>query len=246
MSYIKFFETHNIDEVAEKTHISPVILNFLQNRRFDKIEKHKFYGFIKIIEREYGVNLDDLKDEFKEYIDSLPPEEDETIAPQPIKENNKGGYLLVFILMILIIGVVYYMKKDGKLSQQVAKKESEKNTTTFVIEKKEINFSKEKNISDIKQPEEKVTKKRVFKVIPQERLWFKVRYLDDNSSKEYLTSNVVDLNESRNQYIKFGHGLFTIDFNDENLSPNTKKIVRYILIDGNLSKTKKVESYEWD
>lgn len=238
MTYIKFFNTYKLEEIAQKTHISPVVLKSIKDKKFNKFEEHKFHGFIKIIEREYNIELDDLIDDFEEYIKSLTPTEDISIETNK-NSGNKGGYLLVFILAILIGVIIYYMKNDGKLSKNVAKTIDEKNLTTLIIEEKN-----ETNVSKEIEPIKEVVENRTFKIIPNEKIWIYIYFLDDNSSKEYLTKNEVELNISRNQYIKFGHGLFTINFKDENISPNTQNIVRYLLIDGNISKSERIKSYE--
>ena len=246
MTYIEFFQKYSIGDIETKTHISPIVLNNIKDKRFDKFEKNKFYGFVKIIEREYSIKLDDLRADFKDYLepssddenDKDDKEEEKVIEIKKDVNSDKKAYLLVFILLVLISGVIYYMKSEGKLSTNVAKKLVNKNSTNLILEHNETNVSKDKLFT------KKVSKNRVFKIIPDKILWFKVHYLDNNSSKEYLTSHEVDLNISRNQYIKFGHGLFTMEFGDKNITPNIKHIVRYILIDGNISRTKRIKSYE--
>jgi len=113
---------------------------------------------------------------------------------------------------------------DNKIEQEV---NEVNNTTNISIETNNTdnNVNKEENLTLV--------------VIPLKQVWFKVTYLDNFKSKEYLTSHEVDLNGSRPLFIKFGHGFITLKYNNETLNPNTKKITRIILKDKELNITKK-------
>jgi hypothetical protein len=248
VTYIKFFNTYSIEEIANRTHISPVVVNAIKEKKFKKFEAHKFYGFIQIIEREYNISLEELTNEFNEYLDSIKPEQEEI---EVVKESsNKNGYILVFILVIMIGIIIYYMKNDGKLSKDVVETSNDKNFSSLVVDDNDTNISFENNNTALIEEivvENNITEENVYEVftiIPEQKLWFYVYSLDDKKSKEYLTSENVELNISKNQYIKFGHGLFTISFKDENITPNTKDIIRYIVEDGHISKTDRIKSYE--
>ena len=67
--------------------------------------------------------------------------------------------------------------------------------------------------------------------------------IDTNRTFEYLTSKIKVLPKG-NYYIKFGHGNVSILYNEYNITPNTKKIVRILLKDGNYTYMKKPNRYE--
>ena len=68
-------------------------------------------------------------------------------------------------------------------------------------------------------------------IIPNEKVWYKAINLDTNKTFEYLTSNPKTLPGS-NYFIKFGHGNVTIEYGSKIIEPNTKKIVRILLKNG--------------
>ncbi|WP_024787139.1 MULTISPECIES: hypothetical protein [unclassified Lebetimonas] len=59
---------------------------------------------------------------------------------------------------------------------------------------------------------------------------------------EFLTTNPKIL--KGNYYIKFGHGNLTIIYNDKNITPNTKKILRILLKNGKFEYLKKPNRFE--
>jgi len=109
MDSVDFFQNIDLKEVSKKTLIDKKDLNYIKNEEFDKLSKTKGLGFIKIIEREYKIDLSAKKDKFMEYLKEHGKESAKEffIAPpkQPIKILPK---LIVILLVLLIVaGMVY-------------------------------------------------------------------------------------------------------------------------------------------
>ena len=259
MSAEKFFNEHSIEEISKKTKISPISLRFIKNKEFDKITRVKFVGFIKLIEREFNVDLSELIKEFDaaNNIKKTPQKQQNIETPKtetPKKEKGILLYVLVFLILI-ISGTVLYLSTKQKteptpqpemnltLSQNV---QTEKNNT-FENEEtavnNETNTSTAENIQNTQKTVEKeniqtsqnktqtVTTVKNVTIIPHEKVWYRAVNLDTNKTYEYLTTKVHTLPGS-NYYIKFGHGNVTIEYGDMNITPNTKKIVRILLKNG--------------
>ena len=280
----KLLQQFSITEIAKKTHISPIILDKLQNRDFSKMTKIKAIGFVKILEEEYP-NYDfskikeDIQNTFSQS-DTIPIVKEEEILQDD--ESSKKLYILFASIAIgailLIFGIYKIFSSDSK---QVVKHQIEKNVTKKTPIKKiqpvvvaEVNVSEfnnsdnyktleenistkkdnvEQNITKNTQNDEKITKDVVKKtishptlaIIPLKKVWFRVTYLDNFKSKEYLTSHEIDLKTNRPLFIKFGHGFIKLVYNDKTIKPNTKRVVRVVLQNNKLKITnKKVREYK--
>ena len=265
MNAEKFFETHSIEEISKKTKISPISLRLIRNKEFEKIPRVKFIGFINILQKTYKVDLSDLIEEYNQFASV---KNEEKIEKKEIKTSNNSTFLLTFLAFVLFILGGYffysYVKSNSKtypkntttkennntqslIKENLIKTSSSTNTTIplptqLSIPKTETNTSKETNTSQIQN---KTPIKKLYQVtiIPKQKVWFRALNIDTNTSIEYLTSTPKILPKG-NYYIKFGHGNLTIIYNDHNITPDTKKIVRILLKDGNYTYLKKPNRFE--
>jgi len=253
----RLLEKYEINEIAKKTHISPLSLERLFNYEFDKLDDIKIKGFIKILETEYpNTDFSELKEKLKDY--SKKDEEDIIEIEEP--KNNKKMYFIVLLIILLVIVVYFIQNNNNKISsfskKEIIKKENiiEPNITNEISKKDEYIDSEEIEnnktitnemaensieIEENKSEEKQASIDENVTIIPLEKVWFKVIYLDENKSKEYLTSHEVDLNGSKRIFIKFGHGMIKIAYNGKIIEPNTRKITRVIIENGEINITKK-------
>jgi len=151
-----FFDFFDIKDISEKTRISELDLQILKDKEFDKIDKSKGLGFIKIIEREYLVDLSKLKNELIAYLKEHNKTQNTEffIAPPPKKKNNK--IVAVFLLLLIIVAGIFYMmyfRNEHKIiintngyKATPAIKEARRLTN---IELNETNESNETNVTNI-------------------------------------------------------------------------------------------------
>jgi len=88
MNADKFFEKYSLEEISKKTKISPISLRFIKNKEFEKIPRAKFFGFINIIEKNFNVDLSELKEEYNQFV---PKKENEQITHIPEKKKDFSG-----------------------------------------------------------------------------------------------------------------------------------------------------------
>ena len=147
MNADKFFKKHSIEEISKKTKISPITLKLIKNKEFEKIPKAKFNGFIKIIEKEFNVSLDELKEEFNNFHKNIDTEQTE-IPENPLKESSNNIYYIIFGITLLIIGGYFLLQHSPK---KELKKSPVSNETIIQPDNNksqnynEINTSAEKN-----------------------------------------------------------------------------------------------------
>jgi len=248
----KFFVEYNIHEIENKTHISPVVLNKLKEFDFDGITKVKLYGFVKILEDEYPeYDFSDLKNEVDLYFsdENNIKDSNTTIDNELDEENNFKMYAIVVVLIIMISALIYFIQKDKEIKTSeiknvsVVKDKNLSENTSKVIDNNKTtqiknNNSKlvlDKNISK----DNKSEINRTLLIKPLQKVWFKLYNLDKNTSKEYLTNKVIEINNTTRSFIKFGHGQVKLVYNNKEFFPNSKKIVRVIIENNEINITKK-------
>ena len=255
MNADKFFETHSIEEISKKTKISPISLRLIRNKEFEKIPRAKFIGFINILQKTYKIDLSDLIEEYNQFANQNNKKE---IEKEEIKTSNNSTFLLVILAFLLFIlgGYLFYSyvktnsKNQPEQNTTQISIQTDKNNTQKLLLPKENNNSnqtiqKETNFtqSSLIKETNKTSKLYSVTIIPKQEVWFKALNIENNTSIEYLTSHKKTLPKG-NYYIKFGHGNLTIIYNDQNITPNTKEIVRILLKNGKYKYLKKPNRYE--
>ncbi len=151
-----FFDFFDIKDISKKTRISEIDLQILKNKEFDKTSKSKGLGFIKIIEREYLVDLSELKNELITYLKEHDKMQNtEFFIPPPSKKKNNKILAAFFLFLIIVAGIFYmvHFRKEHKKNINVngykptpAIKEAKKLVN---IKLNEVNESNETNKSII-------------------------------------------------------------------------------------------------
>ncbi len=107
MDDIKILEEIGLKEVSKKTHIEVKNLKYIINSEFDKLNRANTMGFVKIISREYKLDLTDWLEEAKKYWDQ---NRKENAGPQIFiaQESNKYYKVLFALFSILLLIVILY------------------------------------------------------------------------------------------------------------------------------------------
>jgi len=266
MNANEFFEQYSIEIINKRTRISPISLRFIKNKEFEKIPRVKFMGFVKIIEKEFNVDLNELVEEYNQTT-NFKKEKNENIENKETKKNNTFLLFLLALVLLAIGSYLLYKKySTNNKKNSIIKKtymiesdnnesttdknrtQNELNKTTFensnVTDKNET--SQEINVS-VKETKKEISQKFTLpsniQIIPNEKVWFRAKNIDTNKTVEFLTSNPKTL-KGANWYIKFGHGNITIKYGNETITPDTKKIVRILFKNGKYEYLKPRNRYE--
>jgi len=84
---VEFLKNIGIKEVSNRTFIHEAELEKFLNSEFDGINKTKAMGFIQILEREYNIDLGDLKSRYILYLEEKQAEQSE---PKQSLMNGRG------------------------------------------------------------------------------------------------------------------------------------------------------------
>ena len=154
MDDVNFFDKMDLKEVAKKTLISIRDLEYLKNEEFDKLSKTKGLGFIKILEREYKIDLGYKKEKFLEYLkeEGKDTTKEFFIAPPkpPVKTFSK---LIALILFILIgVGILYILYLNSGYDASSSQATSDENRV----------IKEAQDISGIEVNETNITEENTF------------------------------------------------------------------------------------
>ncbi len=115
MQLNELLDKHSIKEISVKTNISASNLQILIDNEFNRLQKVKTLGFISILEREYSLDLTELKEEALTFYLNH-PEGVKSIAfsGESIEEEGTSKLLLFFILFLLGYASWYFFTQFDK------------------------------------------------------------------------------------------------------------------------------------
>lgn len=115
---IRVLEKVGLQEVCKQTHIEVKQLEYMVNNQYDKLNQVNTLGFVKILSREYKLDLTDWLEGFYAYWAEHSVEEDSHkdkifIRARSDRTSKKGAWLFLFIFLIAgIFGVVSIFKGE--------------------------------------------------------------------------------------------------------------------------------------
>ncbi len=212
-------ELKNLDYelVASKAHIMQSTLESIVNKRFDKLNPVKAKGFIKILEREFDLDLSEWVREFDAYYSIKEPEVPtiDKLNAEAIKNTDKKSpkiALAIFAAAALIGGGYFIYLKQNSVSpeaNQTASLQNEINETnasmafniSFDSNKSDANATHEANATDqnksvaaveanaskLQANAAPVAAQKTFFIEPVTKVWIGIRYMDVNKSRWFET-----------------------------------------------------------
>ncbi len=115
----------DIREMSEQTKMSITKLDAILNKKFDKLEKVSTLGFIKLLEKEYGVNLEKLSSELEEHFQSIKKDEvpKESILTWEDNDKKNGiGNVITALIISAIVALIAYMIMKPSAIEEITKK----------------------------------------------------------------------------------------------------------------------------
>lgn len=251
------------DEVFKKTYIPPKVFKKLVQKDFATLgNKTKVLGLIKILEDRFGLDLTELKESADEYFQTHEESQESlsSLAQEP-KRSNRVFWILLLFFIVIGGGFYFWQMNSGEAIEQPSIKTAQKSflkndekqadkkalpqpateqngseenytkVTDENISKKETNTTQQISSEEIALPQ--------IVIIPKKKLWVGIWYLDNHKRKNYITTNPIEINTSRDQLIMTGHGLFQVAI-DGNITDFTSKgKVRFLYRAGELEKIDK-------
>jgi len=220
---IKKLKEIGFKEISNRTFINKENLEHLLNREFEKLHKTKALGFIQILEREFGVDLGGLKNEYnfykkhgrlkaktetktapkikKDHSQRVRTKQKNRVKSKNIKKRNTNSLLKAIAwLSLFLVGIVgYTLIKNGSGTKDIEIKEIN-NTSTKNIDSKNnsliddtINSNDKTKSSDNKDDMD--LNEMVNKMLKD----INETSLKDNNKDELIDSNIISKDLSKSE-----------------------------------------------
>ncbi|NCB53438.1 MAG: hypothetical protein EOM49_00620 [Epsilonproteobacteria bacterium] len=133
---IRVLEKIGLQEVCKRTHIEVAQLEYMINNQYEKLNKINTLGFVKILSREYKLDLSDWLEGFYDYWAEHKSEEDEQkekifVRAKSDRSSKKAAILFLCIAFIAgVFGIFSIFKIDFDLGNMFDKVKGETNQTS--------------------------------------------------------------------------------------------------------------------
>lgn len=116
MQLDEILEDHSVKTISQKTKIAEKCILELHHKEFDKLDKVRTLGFISIIEREFGVKLNQLREDAEHYYQDQKPKEERITVGRPIHKEKNGTpkWFLMIVLFLLVIVLWFFFNDINK------------------------------------------------------------------------------------------------------------------------------------
>jgi len=144
MNLNELIDSEGLEVVSEKTNISITNLKKLLNLDFEGLNRVRALGFLSILRREYGLELDTIEDSIKSYFIEHTSIDSEPVLVSMDKEE-KNPEFLKWIIIVAILGGIWYLYSFGKLDKLLTKTTDTQETNLTDIEELKSNLN---NVSE--------------------------------------------------------------------------------------------------
>lgn len=233
----KKLEDLDLKEVSEKTRIEVEFFQALLDKNFEELEKFNVKGFLKILNREYGIDSSDILAEYEAFLnkDEVKVESESKVLTNVDQYSKESSnlWLWLFILIVLAAIVVLVVKfdllksfvseKDGDTAsvvvvQNISQAQNNLEEDNISIEEpilEEQNLSNESPIISnqtlneaIINADESVKKEAIFST--DGKVWVGFIDLETRTNSSIVTENNFSVNLSKNQLLLIGGTALTL------------------------------------
>ncbi|MDR0747520.1 MAG: hypothetical protein LBE89_06490 [Helicobacteraceae bacterium] len=229
MDNLERLKAIGIEEINSKTHISVTELMALFNRNYKAFNRAKLNGFIKIIEREFNIDLSDLLNDYGRYEQDNGGDEQSLAVAIPKKSDEPKGRWKIAIAILVAAAAVLYVNLNVRETPP---------TPVPVVVVPQLPPVEEPPVEEPQEEElatlpEEPQEEECF-VESDSDLWIGVFYTDDETRMQTTISGRYDFVSDRAQIITFGHGMFRLSCFDTVIEPASEAIQRVRIKDGTI------------
>ncbi len=257
---LKDFE---LKEIVDRTNLEGVYVEYMINKEFEKLQSVNMTGFVKILEREYGLDLNDWCEEFEAYR-----------AEHTLSSNTKGispkipSYtpasspmpVWIFVLVVAVIAatiwigsnlntlkemfgeirqsaISYSNNEIAEEAQQSLNQVESSEPVATQIDIDELNATEpDATEADTAEPEPVATeiKPASVKIIPQKPLWIGIKAIDGKYKRNMTINAPFEVDLAMDAVIMTGHGELVISRDGEDEELRTQAGLKMAVIDGEL------------
>ncbi len=247
------------EKIHERTHISRDKVELVMTKSYGEIGRVQFMGFLSILEREYGCDLNDIRQEYTQYWQAngqMHPPKQSVILQAPSNARRKwlmagtaaialllgGGYVFQTHLsnepreevMKLSSIAVETLKDvaDTNMSTEINATAVEANTSVQVAEA---------NTTNAVSPTPMALKQGEISIHPRYKVWVGMIDMASGAKTQQITTEPIVIDTSKNWLLAFGHGMLEIDSAQGQQILKEKDSVRFVVENGSIKQLNRNE-----
>ena len=257
---LKLLRDRGAQTIHNETHISREYVQAIIHETFDSLKSVQFMGFVSILEREYNIDLSDLREKGRAYF----KEENEKLQKREqmfISSKKKTGNAKIYIILgVVLFGAFIYMspvteefiKLDDTKINTVTKNleilptlkaksivEENNETKKILSGVVELNASREKEVVVEVVPEPEIV--RTLKILPKRKVWAGYINIKTNQKHQKIFRKEFALDTSKDWLLLFGAGTVKLEVNEEKIQFSSQQNMRFKYVDGNFTKITVIE-----
>lgn len=239
-----------VQKIHEATHIARVHVEAILDENFDNMNNVQLLGFISILEREYAIDLSELRAKVKEHFTKNTPDASQNIKTvkvfAPSQRKTKSNLIYAAVAAIVVLTVLFFIFRpqgeQQKASVDNSAIQNAQKTIEAVAEDKNTNVSDE-NLSVKIQETQLELPPPSLKIMPKEKVWLGYIDLADHKKHQTIVSEEISLDPSKEWLLVFGHGHINIDINGTSNEFKTPNTIRFSYI-GSILKEITLEEFK--
>jgi len=215
---VDFLIKQGYKKLSAKTFISDVDLEQFLNKDFAKVSKTRALGFIQILEREYDVDLSDLREEYLTFESAHQPKKvDSLFTEVPMDDGPDWQKYLPYLAgFFLLSGIVYYLLRPTSEATQ-----TQQTTKQTLEENKSVISQAEKNIETLDNNSKKEVSKNNLKGVLETSLNKEKNISKEENDDLDLDKVVLEMMKERN--LSIGSSVLDKSLNETNTTDKQDK-----------------------
>ncbi len=226
-------------KIHDDTHISTVHAQAILHESFADMNSVQLFGFISILEREYALDLSELREKAKEHFkNNTPIVENKNLSNSLIKKKrNFKPFYIIFGVVTAALSAYFIIEPSKDISYKIDNStiESAKSNILEIQNDKNSSMDDEnstlnaektaelpestKSVELLEALETKDAEAEVqissFKIIPNSKVWLGYIDLQDYKRYQQVLSDEFILDPAKEWLLLFGHGYVSIEINGE-------------------------------
>ena len=246
-------------KIYEDTHIALKHVQSVIHESFEGLNKVQFLGFLSILEREYNLDLSELKAKGLSYFENVTPKDESNKGVFVVPKRAKKFTFVYIGVALVLFALVAFFSLENENKSEVAKLDntsiqSAQKTIEPELAKKallleeeledgNISSTMETNSSKLVEipapikvaPVEEVVVVKSLQIKPLSKLW--IGYIDEKTrvKKQTVITKPLDLDPNKSWLLSLGHGNIEIEIDGNIQKFHSTKSVRFLYSDGELT-----------
>lgn len=232
------------EKIHERTHISRDKVELVLSKSYAQIGRVQFMGYLSILEREYDIDLNGVKEEYTAFCQSNP---DMLLPKQSVilqaDSNSKpkwivAGVILIVVLMAggyLLQGTMSTEPSEDVMNLTTSAVQVVENNNTAVVDTNETNVTASiannetnQSIATVAKPlvptqqtpaASALTPDQQTTITPKYKVWYGMIDLASGKRVQNITGDPIVIDSTKNWLIVLGHGRVEL------ASPEGKKLL---------------------